>query len=94
MFINHLNNKNILTLPNNTNNYYYNNNNNDDDIRYKRIKDPLYPPKKSYMPINIHTRGESNNYQQVGFLHNNNNKLPIYGKQTYPGSNKYNYYTL
>ena len=67
--------------------------NNKDDLKYKRINDPLYPPRKSYQPININTRGDSNKYEQVGFLHNNSNKLPIYGKQTYPGSNRYNYYT-
>ena len=68
------------------------NNNNNNNIRYKRIYDPLYPPEKTY-PINIKTRGDTYNYQQVGFAFNNSNKLPIYGKQTYPGSNKYNYYT-
>ena len=78
------------------NNYINNNliytNNNNNNIRYKRINDPLYPPEKTY-PINIKTRGETYNYQQVGFAYNNSNKLPIYGKLTYPGSNKYNYYT-
>ena len=67
-------------------------NNKENDIRYKRINDPLYPPEKTY-PINIKTRGDSYDYQQVGFAFNNDNKLPIYGRQTYPGSNKYNYYT-
>jgi len=68
------------------------NNNKEKDIRYKRINDPLYPPEKTY-PINIKTRGETYDYQQVGFAHNNSNKLPIYGKETYRGSNRYNYYT-
>ena len=100
MIIKHLDkSNNYISNPNkNSNNYNqnsnnYNQNSNKDNLRYKRINDPLYPPRKSYQPINIHTRGESNTYQQVGFLHNNSNKLPVYGKQTYPGSNKYNYYT-
>lgn len=78
---------------------YNNKNINKKDIRYKRINDPLYPPEQTYKPssinnrININTRGDSYDYQQVGFAYNDNNKLPIYGKQTYPGSNSYNYYT-
>lgn len=86
----------IRMNQNNSNNVILLNNENEkknnEDIRYKRINDPLYPPEKTY-PINIKTRGESGDYQQVGFAHNSSNKLPIYGRQTYPGSNKYNYYT-
>lgn len=59
------------------------------------------------IPTNIPSRGFSGGYQQIGTLHKtnitdtdslpgNNNKsviLPIYGQPTYPGSNKWNYYT-
>ena len=49
------------------------------------------------VPINIPSRGESGNYQQVGALVNNTEGeskiLPLFGKQTYPGSNKWLYYT-
>ncbi len=59
------------------------------------------------IPINVPTRGVSAGYQQVGVLYKNeiaddgktigNNSdtaiLPLYGQPTYPGSNKWNYYT-
>ena len=51
------------------------------------------PPLKSY-PINIRTRG-STNYSQIGTLTNDEKSkiYPLYGKQTYPGSNRWMYYT-
>ena len=59
------------------------------------------------IPINIPSRGYSNAFQQVGMLYketiqsesqtpgNNSdvNILPLYGRPTYPGSNKWSYYT-
>ena len=49
------------------------------------------------VPINISTRGDIVDYSQVGVLTNNSNNkntiLPLFGKQTYPGSNKWLYYT-
>lgn len=59
------------------------------------------------VPINIPTRGVSAGYQQVGVVYKsdisddsktigNSNEtviLPLYGQPTYPGSNKWNYYT-
>lgn len=59
------------------------------------------------VPINIPTRGVSGGFQQVGILYkesvdseesqigNNNDSvvLPLYGRPTYPGSNKWTYYT-
>jgi hypothetical protein len=55
--------------------------------------------------INIRTRGEAGKYQQVGVLSSanvsvasedgdtNTRILPLFGRETYPGSNKWNYYT-
>ena len=44
--------------------------------------------------INIPTRGESGDYQVVGFLTSaNGDVLPLSGRQTYPGSNMWNYFT-
>ena len=72
------------------------------DRDYSRITNPLLPPERSnhtadVLPINIPSRGESGSYQQVGVLVDNNsaeNKLlPLYGKQTYPGSRNWLYYT-
>ena len=63
-------------------------------------------PKKA-MPINISTRGDGGDYQQVGILYkdcvideekapgNNTdaNVLPLFGKPVYRGASRYNYYT-
>ena len=54
----------------------------------------VYPEKK--VPINIKTRGYPSDYQQIGILTNENDKndiKPLYGRQTYTGSNMWNYYT-
>lgn len=50
-------------------------------------------PLKS-IPINIPTRGETN-YIQIGILSNSqlDKVLPLYGKQTYQRSQRWNYYT-
>ena len=45
------------------------------------------------MPINIRTRGSPSEYQQIGILTNGNNVRPLYGRQTYRGSNQWNYYS-
>ena len=76
---------------------------------YERVINPLLPPERSNpyktpygnhlrgigVPINIPTRGEVGEYQQVGALVSDKNDkiLPIYGRQTYPGSSKWSYYT-
>ena len=75
---------------------------------YERIVNPLLPPERSSpfplgrvgLPINIPTRGYSSGYQQMGFLEqenpddqNNKKIIALYGQETYPGSNYYNYYT-
>ena len=71
------------------------------------ILDPLYPPLKRGIPINIETRESGGDYQQLGILSkgainddtetpgNNTDSviLPLYGKPTYRGSNKWLYYT-
>ena len=47
--------------------------------------------------INIHTRGPNMNYQSQGILYKENSNgsspthLQLYGRQTYPGSNKWEY---
>jgi len=47
-------------------------------------------------PINIRTRGSPQEYQQIGILTNisdSNDVRPLYGRQTYRGSNSWNYYS-
>ena len=74
--------------------------NNINDKFLDRIINPLTPPEQTYLnpsiPINIPTRGESEPYQQIGFLvdkRNQSNLMPLFGRQTYPGSSNWNYYT-
>ena len=64
-------------------------------------------PSSRGLPINIETRGSGGDFQQIGILYKNditdeekspgnntdNNVLPLYGKPTYRGSNKFLYYT-
>ena len=53
------------------------------------------PPVRR-VPINIRTRGSPTEYQQMGILTNTSNPddvRPLYGRQTYRGSNQWNYYS-
>ena len=73
---------------------------------YKQIYDKLEEPSKYHLPtrtpINIRTRGEEVSYQQVGFVYrteddssynpDENNRLPLYGRQDYRGSSIWEYY--
>jgi hypothetical protein len=75
---------------------------------YDRINDPLTRPERSIpyagdylsttsnrrgIPINIPTRGYEPTFQQVGTINKGDKILPLYGRPTYPGSDKYQYYT-
>lgn len=63
----------------------------DEPVRYYDSK--YYPRKR--MDINVPTRGEPPEYQQVGILKGDgeDNIKPLYGRQTYRGSNQWNYFT-
>jgi len=63
----------------------------DEPVRYYDSK--YYPRKR--MDINVPTRGEPPEYQQVGILKRDgeDNIKPLYGRQTYRGSNQWNYFT-
>jgi len=61
----------------------------------KRYYDYKYTTR-SRMRVNVPTRGEPPPYQQVGILtdrDNPENIKPLYGRQTYRGSNQWNYFT-
>ena len=52
-------------------------------------------PRLPSTPINVSTRGETS-FQQIGVLYSVDDKervLPLYGRPTYVGSQKWNYYT-
>ena len=60
-----------------------------------RYYDSRYTTRQQ-MRINVPTRGESPSYQQVGILTDTDdpeNIKPLYGRQTYRGSNQWNYFT-
>lgn len=77
------------------------------DKTYERATNPFLAPLRSSpnqpttsislqglgVPINIPTRGHTSNYQQVGILTGGDQILPLFGKLTFPGSNKWLYYT-
>ena len=63
--------------------------------RYNRGRDG--PGKRHYSNrINIRTRGEPDEYQTVGILkkEDSDDVIPLIGRQTYPGSNSWNYFTM
>ena len=74
---------------------------NDNNFYEEKIERRLEPPgvihePRRYVPINIRTRGQPTSYQQIGILTNANNPndvRPLYGRQTYRGSNSWNYYS-
>ena len=69
---------------------------NDDVKQYKKGPEREYNMGRG-LPINIRTRGEPNEYQNIGTLTNTsstNDVRPLYGRRVYRGSNLWNYYTL
>ena len=72
-----------------------NNENNEIPAEPRRYYDSKYTTRQQ-MRINVPTRGEPPSYQQVGILTDTNdgeNVKPLYGRQTYRGSNQWNYFT-
>lgn len=79
----------------------------DREIYTKRIEDKLEEPARDYvetrgLPINVRTRGEELPYQMMGFLYRDEtdpnynkddvNRLMLFGRPQWSGSNKYDYY--
>ena len=78
--------------------------------RQDEFNDPYQPPLKNNMyhprnssdvrgiPVNIETRGLPTTYQQVGILNRTNDTndmiLPLMGKRTMAGRDKWQYYTV
>ncbi len=70
----------------------------------RRINDKREAPYRSnsdfYFPINIRTRGELPNFQQIGFLHDSTNssmdsqRLPLMSRPKYYGSTEYEHYVV
>ena len=73
----------------------------DSQVKYNDFKPPerrvpeyIYPDKNVKQIINIPTRGYPDNYQMLGLLLRENTETVynLFGRQTYPGSNQYEYY--
>jgi hypothetical protein len=66
----------------------------------RRVSQYTIPPHILMNRLNIHTRGYPDGYQQLGLLINtseeatNNKILRLFGRETFPRSSKYEYYTL
>ena len=60
----------------------------------RRFYDSKYSTRRR-MRINVPTRGNPPQYQQVGIItgEGDENIKPLYGRQTYRGSNQWNYFT-
>mgnify|MGYP001322647073 CR=1 FL=1 len=94
LYNNYYNKKEIVKPQEKKQEIIINNNIDNDD------KNLLEPPGRRYfgkgVPINIRTRGEPNDYSQIGILTSETNPekvLPLFGRQTYRGSNLWNYYS-
>ena len=92
----------LIILNHNETNYHFNiYESSDEEELTEKINEPKrYYDSKYYnrgrMRINVPTRGEPPSYQQVGILTDADqpeNIKPLYGRQTYPGSNLWNYFT-
>ncbi len=53
------------------------------------------PNRRKIIPINIETRGAIPNYDQVGFIYNEEtqDRLPLFGRPKYIGSSQWEYYS-
>jgi hypothetical protein len=60
----------------------------------KRLPEHAYPDRYVRKAINIPTRGLPDNYQALGALVRKEDEkiLQLFGRQTYPGSNQWEYY--
>lgn len=59
-----------------------------------RIYNPLLPPERSY-PLGRFNQSSNDEYQQIGFIFNNTERYPLYGRPKYPGrTDKYEYYII
>ena len=63
-------------------------------LQLERIYNPLVPPERTYPTGRLNAPGTSD-FQQIGFIYNNNERLPLYGRPKYPGrTEKYEYYII
>lgn len=64
-----------------------------DSIKDKMIYEIKNPQQFATPDLNYPSKGYPGRFYQVGILRVNNIILPLYGRMTYPGSNRYEYHT-
>jgi hypothetical protein len=59
------------------------------------LQPPEFPPRGGLtsMPINIPTQGLPESFQSIGIIKTGDQILPLYGRRTIGGSDRWNYYT-
>ena len=65
-------------------------------ILLDRIYNPLVSPERIYPGGRLYPKQQKyDDYQQIGFIFNNEERYPLYGRPKYPGkSDKYEYYII
>lgn len=63
-------------------------------VSLNRIYNPLVPPERTY-PTGRFNQAPNDDYQQIGFIFNDYDRYPLYGRPKYPGrTDKYEYYII
>jgi hypothetical protein len=64
------------------------------NILLNRIYNPLQPPERTY-PNGRFYSPSYEEYQQLGFIYNDNDRFPLFGRPKYPGkTDKFEYYII
>lgn len=70
------------------------------DLLLNRIYNPIIPPERSYPGgrLGLHSPENTNafnDYQQIGFIYNDQERYPLYGRPKYPRKlDKFEYYII
>lgn len=70
------------------------------DLLLNRIYNPVIPPERSYPGgrLGLHSPANTNafnDYQQIGFIYNDQERYPLYGRPKYPRKlDKFEYYII
>lgn len=71
-----------------------------EDLLLNRIYNPVIPPERSYPGgrLGLHSPANTNvynDYQQIGFIYNDQERYPLYGRPKYPRKlDKFEYYII
>ena len=72
----------------------YQQNQQQQQVLLDRIYNPLVSPERTYPGGRLYSK-QYDDYQQIGFIFNNQERFPLYGRPKYPGkSDKFEYYII